>query len=85
MIDIVGQEHLGRATRMRSIMATYREAKDMIEIGAYKSGTNPRIDEAIRMYEPCRSFLQQGVFEKFSFQETMQQLERLISEDRENN
>ncbi|MGB4505025.1 MAG: flagellar protein export ATPase FliI [Syntrophaceticus sp.] len=79
MIDIVDQEHLRMANRMRSILATYNESKDMIEIGAYKSGTNSRIDEAIQMYEPCCTFLQQGVFEKYSFQETRQHLDKLIS------
>lgn len=81
MIDIVSQGHLARASKMRSILATYREAKDMIEIGAYKHGTNQKIDEAIRMQEQCNSFLRQGIWEKFSFQETQQLLEKLFPDE----
>ena len=84
MIDIVDKDHLKRATRMRGILATYHEAKDLIEIGAYKSGANPRIDEAVRMYVPCCEFLRQGIFEKFSYQETRQRLTTLISDEEEN-
>ncbi len=84
MIDIVGERHLSCASKMRSILATYREAKDMIEIGAYKHGTNQKIDEAVRMQEQCNSFLRQGIWEKFSFQETQRLLEKLFPDGEQN-
>lgn len=74
MLDIVTPEHQAKAARFRSILATYMDAKDLIEIGAYKKGTNPRIDEAVDLIERCRSFLQQGVNECYNFQETLEQL-----------
>lgn len=79
MHDVVEQRHQSCAARIKSVLATYMEAKDMIEIGAYKHGTNQRIDEAISMYEQIVSFLRQGILEKFSFQETRRLLESLFS------
>lgn len=82
MIDIVSPEHLTMAASMRSILATYRESQDMIEIGAYKSGTNPKIDEAIRMRDQCLSFLRQGIQERFSFEDVEKQLAGLFPDNR---
>lgn len=79
MIDLVPSEHLEKAARLRSILATYQEAKDLIEIGAYQRGSNPKIDEAIQMIEKCRTFLQQGIWEKYSFEATQELLFRLFS------
>jgi len=82
MIDVVSPEHLAMAAHLRRLLATYREAQDMIEIGAYKNGANPRIDEAISMREDCLAFLRQGIGEKFSFQDTQEQLANIFSKNR---
>jgi len=74
MIDLVAEEHLKNAGRFRSILATYEEAKDLIDIGAYKHGANPRIDESIALIEKCRSFLKQDVYEKAAFADTVKLL-----------
>jgi flagellum-specific ATP synthase len=44
-------------------MATYREAEDLINIGAYVAGSNPRVDLAIARFEAIRAFLRQGIYE----------------------
>lgn len=74
MNDIVTEEHREAANRLRSLMSAYESAKDLIEIGAYKSGTNPLVDKAVEMKDEIDSFLKQGVFEKASFEETLQKL-----------
>ena len=74
MNDIVTEEHREAANRLRSLMSAYESAKDLIEIGAYKSGTNPLVDKAVEMKDEIDSFLKQGVFEKSSFEETLQKL-----------
>lgn len=78
MIDIAGPEHMEAANRFRSILAAYEEARDLIDIGAYKKGSNTRIDEAIHYIEPCRDFIRQGIYEKASFDELLQQLSASI-------
>ena len=78
MIDIAAPEHMEAANRFRSILAAYEEARDLIDIGAYKKGSNTRIDEAIHYIESCRDFIRQGIYEKASFDELLQQLSTSI-------
>ena len=53
------------------MMATYREAEDLINIGAYVKGSNPRIDEALRNWDRIRVFLRQQSDEKAAFDESI--------------
>jgi flagellum-specific ATP synthase len=48
---------------VRALLAAYREAKDLIEIGAYVPGTNPTVDRAINQRDAINMFLQQGLHE----------------------
>ena len=74
MNEIVSEEHLGLAARFRSILATYKDAKDLVDIGAYKNGSNPGIDEALKYIAPCNQFLRQEINENVSYDQTIQQL-----------
>jgi flagellar biosynthesis/type III secretory pathway ATPase len=56
------------------MMATYREAEDLINIGAYVKGSNPRIDEALRNWDHIRSFLRQKADESTAFDASIEQL-----------
>nr|WP_281492116.1 hypothetical protein [Desulfosarcina cetonica] len=58
-------------------MATYRKAEDLINIGAYASGSNPKIDLAIRMIDPIKQYLRQDVHEAASFEESVNALASL--------
>jgi len=79
MLDIVENEHYKAAQKMRSIMATYREAEDLINIGAYATGSNVNIDNAIAAIDSVKTFLQQDVYEKMSADETIEKLLLLTS------
>ena len=59
-------------------MATYQEAEDLINIGAYKSGSNKNIDYAIEKIDAVNGFLLQETHDKFSFEEIMGMLEGLF-------
>ncbi|MEN6462083.1 MAG: flagellar protein export ATPase FliI [Syntrophomonas sp.] len=74
MIDIVGAEHHQSANRFRTILASYEEARDLIDIGAYKSGSNPRTDEAIKLIDKCQSYLRQEIHEPASLSEELEKL-----------
>lgn len=78
MSQIVDREHKQAAGRLKSVLATYNEAEDLINIGAYKSGSNPSIDYAITKIDAVNEFLCQGVEEKFEFEETVAALEKLF-------
>jgi flagellum-specific ATP synthase len=79
MSDLVSPEHLDRAGHLKSLLATYEDAKDLIEVGAYKSGTNPQIDEAISMISRCRNFLRQKIEDRFTLAETQDLLVQLFN------
>ena len=74
MIDLVDDKHRKRANDIINIIATYKKAEDLINIGAYVEGSNPEIDNAIRMTGRINSFLKQDINEKISFEESEQQL-----------
>ena len=60
-------------------MATYNEAEDLINIGAYKKGSNPNIDRAISKIEEVNEYLLQETEDKFTFEETVEQLEAMFA------
>jgi flagellum-specific ATP synthase len=78
MVDIATEEHLEAAGRFRDVLATYRGAEDLINIGAYVEGTNPKIDYAKKMMGRADGFLRQGIKEKFDFQETLGMLTEMF-------
>src|SRR5450755_2898787 len=63
MVDVVPPSHQAAASAVRDLMATYREAEDLINIGAYVAGSNPRVDLAIARNETIRSFSRQGIYD----------------------
>ena len=79
MIDVVSEEHLKASRTLRSLMAAYQEAKDLIDVGAYKPGSNELIDKAIKMKSLLDAFLKQDIGEKPSFEETVSTLVKLAS------
>ncbi len=80
MIDIADEDHRKASDELRSILATYRDAKDLIDIGAYAKGSNPKIDYAISKIDQVLEFLKQGVEEKFTFDHAVALLKSLTGE-----
>jgi len=77
MLEIVSPQQWQAAQKIRSLMATYKEAEDLINIGAYASGSNPAIDEAVSRINQVREFLQQQVYEQSSMEQTITRLNAL--------
>jgi flagellum-specific ATP synthase len=77
-IDIVPPEQMEKVGSFKSIMATYQEARDLIEVGAYKAGTSTRIDRAIAMVDQCNTFLQQKIDQSFAYDNARDLLEGLF-------
>lgn len=71
MIDIISPEHLEVANRFKSVLATYKEAEDLINLGAYVSGSNKDIDFAIKTIDKINNYLIQGIEESVSLQESI--------------
>lgn len=80
MSSIAQKEHKADAGKMKSVLATYQEAEDLINIGAYKNGSNKDIDFAIQKINQVNDFLMQETMEKFDFEEITEMLASLFKE-----
>ncbi|WP_284139950.1 MULTISPECIES: flagellar protein export ATPase FliI [unclassified Virgibacillus] len=79
MNQITSKTHLEVAQKLRSLMATYEENSELIQIGAYKRGTNAEIDQAISFHPKIQRFLQQGVYESVTLDESITQMSELLN------
>jgi flagellum-specific ATP synthase len=80
MSSITTEKHRRATHRLLDMMSTYREAEDLINIGAYVSGSNSRIDRARAHIDAIRSFLRQASDEKAAFNESIEKLIALMQE-----
>ncbi len=80
MSSIVTEEHKEVSGKLKMVLATYNEAEDLINIGAYKNGSNKSIDYAISKIEAVNKFLQQRVNEKLDFNQVVDQLKDIFAE-----
>ncbi len=71
MSNLVSDEHKEAAGKLREVLARYGEAEDLINIGAYVKGSNPKIDEAISKIDAVNDFLKQGTFDMVGFEEML--------------
>ena len=78
MVEIVSPEHRQLASQLRDIMGIYEKNADLVSIGAYKSGTNPKLDHALKKMDAINQFLTQGIDEAFSYEESLSQLARIM-------
>ena len=74
MSAIADPEHKKAAGKLKNVLATYNDAEDLINIGAYRSGANKNIDYAVSKIEAVNEYLMQQTDEKFSFEEERAQL-----------
>ncbi len=77
MIQIVSPEHRQAAGKIRDALATYKKSEDLINIGAYARGSNPKLDQAVELKGEIDALLKQDVEDQASFEETLNQLQTL--------
>ncbi len=80
MHEIVPPEHTAMARRLRQSLSIYQQNRDLIAIGAYQKGSDPRIDAAIAQWPAVQRFLQQDMREKVSYQESLDALQGVAGE-----
>lgn len=79
MSQIADKHQKELAGRLKNVMATYTEAEDLINIGAYKSGSNKNIDYAISRIDKVNEFLLQATDEKITFEDEIRRLEEVFA------
>ena len=78
MIDVVSKEHYDLSMKFKDILATYKSAEDLINIGAYTRGSNPKIDQAIQKYDLMIPYLRQGIAESVDWRTSMNELKNIL-------
>ncbi|MDQ1260196.1 MAG: flagellum-specific synthase, partial [Pseudomonadota bacterium] len=71
MHNVVSREHFELARQFRAIYSRYQKSRDLVQVGAYLSGSDPLLDEAIRLQPVQQAFLQQGMFEAAPFEDSI--------------
>lgn len=74
MPDVTSDEHRKAAGKIRNLLAVYKKNEDLINIGAYVKGSDPKCDEAIKMMDKINAFLTQEVKDKFEYENTIEDL-----------
>ena len=78
MTDIVSPEHKKLAAQIRDVLAVYEKNSDLVSIGAYKAGTNPKLDYALGKIDGINRFLCQDVNESFSYEQDLDIMRKLL-------
>ena len=79
MDDIAALQHKHNAGRFKEMLAIYRKSEDLINIGAYVSGSNPKIDRAISKIDQMNKYMRQDIRENIDFEVSLQQLEKIMA------
>ena len=80
MPSVTQPEHRERAALVRKLLATYARSEDLVRIGAYKPGSDPELDRALRARNPLRAFMTQEAHEQVGFADALQRLATLAAE-----
>ncbi len=75
MPSVTSREHIQMAATARKHLATYEKARDLVNIGAYVTGSDPEIDQALQVLPALTAFLQQENKDVSSFEDTLNQLQ----------
>ena len=78
--DLLSTEQLERSGKARDLLAIYQKNQDLINIGAYQAGSNPRVDASIRANDPLMSFLKQNVDDPPQSESNWEQLGHVLAQ-----
>jgi flagellum-specific ATP synthase len=80
MTEIVPRPHIEAARRFRQVLSTYQQHRDLVAIGAYQRGSDPRVDQAIRLWPAVQQFLQQDMHARVDLAAGLAALDALVAE-----
>lgn len=79
MVEVTNAEHRNISAKLKETLATYSDSKDLIDIGAYNKGSNPKIDYALNNIDKINEYLRQKIEEKVSFENSVSSLMGLLN------
>ncbi len=78
MVELVDQDHQMLASRLRDILSVYEKNADLVSIGAYKAGSNPKLDFALKKIDDINAFLIQGIKESFDYEQCVSAMAKIL-------
>ncbi|MGM3174331.1 flagellar protein export ATPase FliI [Dickeya lacustris] len=82
MTALIDENHYSAVRQFKQSLSSYQRNRDLINVGAYASGSDPLLDRAIQLYPHMQAFLQQGMFERSSFEDSCQALNNIFPYNR---
>lgn len=79
MSAVATKDHTRMAQKLREVLSIHRDAEDLINIGAYKTGANPKIDKAVKVIDQVNAFLKQSVDERTDMTKTLRELQGILA------
>ena len=79
MTEVVSGEHLAQAATFKQLYSTYQQTRDLINVGAYSPGSDPKVDAAIALYPQLTQLLQQGINEPVTYDASLNALSSLMN------
>lgn len=79
MTQVAGPGHRAAAARVRALLATWEQARELVQLGAWRAGADPAVDEAVARWPAIEAFLRQGGDEPAPLEETLARLEGLAA------
>ena len=80
MHNVVTREHFEMARQFRAIYSRYQKSRDLVQVGAYMSGSDPQLDQAIRLQPSMAAFLQQSMFEGAPMQDSLHAMASVLAQ-----
>lgn len=74
MTALIDEKHYASVRLFKQLLSSYQRNRDLINVGAYAPGSDPTLDQAIRLYPQLQDFLQQGMFERSGYEASCQAL-----------
>ncbi|WP_338512666.1 flagellar protein export ATPase FliI [Erwinia aphidicola] len=78
MADLIDETHYARVRQFKQLLSSYQRNRDLVSVGAYAAGTDPTLDKAIKLYPELEAFLQQGMFERSTFDDASLHLQAIF-------
>lgn len=79
MPQVTDPEHQRQANRFKRLLARYQTVRELIPLGGYQAGQDPELDDAVGRYPQLAEFLQQGVLEPAGFEESLEQMQKVLA------
>lgn len=78
MTALISEQHYARVRNFKQLLSSFQRNRDLVSVGAYAKGSDPMLDKAIALWPQLEAFLQQGIFERADWEDSLQALELIF-------